>query len=193
MYTYIKRDTISKFITFEEELSPSMFNNLGDSYEDYIANNWVLLSEEQVNFHNEHPEASPKEVWDLILKEDTLEYVKSQKIAEINAYDNSSQVNSFTLKGMSAWLTPSERDHYNTSVISAEELGVNSLQFYIDDTLFEVPTSSAKKMLAALQLYADQCFIITQQHIANVEGLTSIEEIKSYDYKAGYPDKLNFD
>ena len=47
-------------------------------------------------------------------------------------------------------------------------------------------------MLAQIQLYADQCFIVTKQHKAAVEALDSIEAVDNYDVTAGYPTKLTF-
>ena len=47
-------------------------------------------------------------------------------------------------------------------------------------------------MLARLQRYADNCSIITAKHKIDVAKLTTIDAIKAFDYKSGYPDKLNF-
>ena len=52
--------------------------------------------------------------------------------------------------------------------------------------------ATAKLMLAQIQLYADQCFIVTKQHKAAVEALDSIEAVDNYDVTAGYPTKLIF-
>jgi hypothetical protein len=58
--------------------------------------------------------------------------------------------------------------------------------------MLEVPTSMAEEMLAQLQLYADQCFIVTKQHKAAVEQLTTIEEVDNFPYMEDYPPKINF-
>jgi hypothetical protein len=47
-------------------------------------------------------------------------------------------------------------------------------------------------MLAQIQLYADQCFIVTKQHITAVEALETIEEVDAYDVSADYPQRLIF-
>ena len=46
-------------------------------------------------------------------------------------------------------------------------------------------------MLYAIEVYASACFDNTAKHKANVMALDSIEEVMSYDYTTGYPDKLN--
>lgn len=47
-------------------------------------------------------------------------------------------------------------------------------------------------MLYALEVYASQCYDNTQRHLFDVTTLTSLEEIKTYDYTLGYPNKLKF-
>ena len=47
-------------------------------------------------------------------------------------------------------------------------------------------------MLYALEFYASTCYDNTQRHISNVNKLENINEVKDYDYKSGYPEKLKF-
>ena len=39
---------------------------------------------------------------------------------------------------------------------------------------------------------ASACYDNTAQHKANVSALTIVEEVMNYDYKTGYPNKLEF-
>jgi hypothetical protein len=50
----------------------------------------------------------------------------------------------------------------------------------------------AMQMLMAIELYASQCYDNTQRHLAAVDALESKEEIDAYDYRVGYPEKLEF-
>ena len=45
-------------------------------------------------------------------------------------------------------------------------------------------------MLAQIQLYADQCYMVTKQHKAAVEALDTIEGVDNFDITSGYPEKL---
>lgn len=47
-------------------------------------------------------------------------------------------------------------------------------------------------MLHAIEKYACKCYDNTQMHIGVVNNLTTIEDIKNYDYRTGYPEKLRF-
>lgn len=122
----------------------------------------------------------------------TLEEAKAQKIAEINDYSESSNVNSLTYNGVETWLTPAIRSNYLTSISSAELLGETSITFTISGQVVTVPLQNAKILLAKIQRYADACFMVTMQHKANVSKLTSIEDINNYDITTGYPEKLAF-
>jgi hypothetical protein len=91
-----------------------------------------------------------------------------------------------------AWLTPSERANYRSSIDAAELVGVENLQLYVGEMPVTLPTQSAKMMLAQIQLYADQCFIVTKQHIAAVAALETIEAVDAYDNTVDYPSKPEF-
>ena len=45
---------------------------------------------------------------------------------------------------------------------------------------------------AALELYALECYNVTAAHKADIEALTTVEEVVAYDYESDYPEKLNF-
>lgn len=196
-YIYIKYDVPKHYITLEEELTEELFTNLGSTYEDYLDNKWVKLSEEQMAFKDANPNASIKEIWNMELQPipiQTLAEYKNNKIIEITMYDQSTEVNSFTINSaLTAWFTAAERSNYKSSIEAAKLLGQNTLAFFVGDMLLQVPTTEAEYMLAQIQLYADRCFLVTKNHKVNVMNLETIEEVESYDYTRDYPEKLNFD
>lgn len=130
--------------------------------------------------------------------EELLRRAKDEKISELEEYDTSSAVNEFivTHDGQivtTSWFEPNLRSNYKNSVESAELVGQPTVSVYVGDMPLTLPTQNAKMMLAQIQLYADACYIVTRQHIAAVEALTTIEAVDNYDYTQGYPNKLNFD
>ena len=170
---------------------------IGETYEDFLDGKWVLLSNEQATFHSENPEASVREVLamelDPVVTPDRIVVAKNEKLAELAAYDAGTDINDFTVNNeMHAWFTPEMRSNYRNSIDAAKLLGVENLDVFIGDTLVTLPTASAEQMLAAIQLYADQCFIKTTQHEAAIKALNTVEDINNYDYTVGYPTKLNF-
>ena len=201
-FTYIKLDINGYYIDFEEMLDPNLYDNLGDTYEDFLNNEWVLLSDEQVAFHVENPTASVKEVWDMELTPvppRTLEQAKAEMIQKINEYDSSDNVNAFNVHDtehdvtFEGWLTPDERSNYRSSIDAAKLLGLDTLSFFIGDLLLDVTPTQAEYMLAQIQLYADQCYIVTKQHKIDVNGLDTISAVDAYPYQQGYPNKITFE
>jgi hypothetical protein len=192
-YTYIKYDVEGYYIEFDEKFDETLYNNIGKIFEDFLENRWLLLSDEQVAFHIEHPEASVEEVWNMQLKQRTLDQAKEEMIEKITEYDSSTEVNSFTINNeIEGWLTPEERSNYKSSIDAAKLVGLNELSFFIGDMLLTVSPTQAEYMLAQIQLYADQCYIVTKEHKIEVMNLESIEDVDSYDYTKDYPEKINF-
>lgn len=198
MYTYVKRNIPRHYVTLENKLNPDLYSNIGSTYQDYLYNKYVLLTDEQVAFHNEYPEATVEEVFNLAINDNseparTLEVAKREMLQKIDSHDASDEVNGFLINGIKAWFTVQERNNYKASIDSAKLLGIESLSFFIGDHLLTITPEMAEHMLAAIQLYADQCFIVTKQHKLKVESLESIEEVDLYDYYAGYPKMLEFE
>lgn len=48
------------------------------------------------------------------------------------------------------------------------------------------------EMLDTLEIYASECYDKTQEHISNVKNTDTLDNLKKYDYKTGYPDVLKF-
>ena len=200
-YTYIKRDIRGHYMEFNEMLDPNLYDNIGESYQDYLNNKWVLLAVDQVAFHKEHPEASVEEVWNMQIAPEpprTLEQAKAEMINNINNYDTSDNVNAFNVHDnehditFEGWFTPEERSNYKSSIDAAKLIGVSALTFFIGDIELEVTPTQAEYMLAQIQLYADQCYIVTKGHKIEVNSLETIEEVDEFDYTADYPQKINF-
>ena len=199
-YTYIKRGL--GYLEFDTPISQELnSNDLGTTWADYNNGKFVLLSAEQLAFKNEHPTASIKEVFDMQMTPApvrTLEDAKNEMIATIEEYDDSNSVNEFIITHdgqvvTTDWFEPNIRANYKNSVESAELVGLPTVSFYVGDMPITLPTQDAKLMLAQIQLYADACYIVTRQHIAAVEALTTIEAVDAFDYTADYPNKLSFE
>ena len=201
MKTYIRKSIKGYYIQFPDEIDAEYWaGKIGSTYEDFQNDKWLLLSDEQIAFHEENPYASIQQVITMILPESyvrTLEDAKQEKISEIDIYDQSNSVNSFDVVQngevvASSWLTPAERSNYRSSIDAAELVGLTELSLYIGEMPITLPTATAKLMLAQIQLYADQCYIVTKQHKATVEVMESIEAVDVYDVTVGYPQKLVF-
>ena len=194
-YLYIKKSVASHFVDFAEPLSAEEYNNLGETWEDYVDNKWVLLNDAQKAFYEANSNASVKEVFDMQITpapERTLEQAKNEKVREIEEYDSSDAVNSFTISGQTMWLTVSERQQLATQISSNEAIGRGTMTRWFNGHEFTYPIESWKQMLVALEVYAGDALNVTEAHKAAVDALETIEAVDNFDITAGYPEKLSF-
>lgn len=122
--------------------------------------------------------------------EEELQRAKEVKIAEIAAYSDSDAVNSLTFNGIKTWLTPNVRANYLVSLDAAELLGETDITFVVEGVQASLPIKQVRLLLAKIQRYADACYIVTEGHKRAVKALQTVEEVESYDYTRGYPEKL---
>lgn len=198
-YTYIKRSIKGNYVEFDEQFDEELYNNIGETWEDYLNDKWVLLSNEQLEFKAMNPNASVLEVFNMSIAPippKTIAEIKEEKIAEIDKHDQSESVNGFNVikdgNTVTAWLTKEERANYRSSIEAAELAGIDTLHLFIADMPIELGVQTAKMMLAQIQLYADQCYIVTKQHKAEVMAMDNGTEIENYDVTVDYPQKLTF-
>lgn len=119
-----------------------------------------------------------------------LEEAKAEKIAEIIDYDTSSSVNGFVLNGLLVWLDKATRVGLMNSTTIAKEAGQQTTTLWLRGVKLVVDCDKAIKLLSALEMYALECFNVTASHKAAVGELKTIEDVKVYDYKTGYPKML---
>lgn len=119
-----------------------------------------------------------------------LKQAKTEKIAEITAYDTSSSVNGFLLNGVLEWLDKATRVGLMNSTTIAKAAGQETTTLWLGGVKLVVDCDKAIQLLSALEMYALECFNVTASHKAAVGELKSIEEVEVYDYKAGYPKML---
>lgn len=119
-----------------------------------------------------------------------LEQAKSDKIAEITAYDTSDKVNGFVLNGLLVWLDKATRVGLMNSTTIAKAAGQETTTLWLGGLKLVVDCDKAIRLLSALEMYALECFNVTASHKAAVGELKTIGEVEAYDYKTGYPKML---
>lgn len=122
--------------------------------------------------------------------ETTIDEIKNLKIDEINMYDTSESVNSFILNENSVWLNKADRVGLMNSIQIEKAAGREISILWFEGIKLEIQCDQALQLLAALELYALECYNVTANHKANVMLLDNEEDISSYDYTVGYPEKL---
>lgn len=131
------------------------------------------------------------EAWKQKWAEKALALAKKAKIAEITAYDKSPAVNAFYLNGEQHWLDFNLRDRVFDGNERIAYKGREETILWLDGKCFVMPIAVAQDLICAIEVYAKDCYNVTATHQAEVNKLTTIEEVEAYNYKTGYPEKLN--
>lgn len=141
---------------------------------------------------------------EMILEDGWVEYVAPEpteeeklnceiehKIREIEWFDSSQEVNSFSIDGINLWLDKATRVGLKLRFESETAMGRENTTLWSEGIEFVLPLEMAVKMLYGLELYASACYDNTQRHIAAVGKLESIDDVRAYDHRTGYPEKLD--
>lgn len=137
--------------------------------------------------------AGYKEYYEPVPTEaEKLNTAKQNKLYEIEQYDNSSSVNSFTLNNKERWLKNDLRRSLSYSTNILKEDGEKTVDIWFDTECETMNIDNALYMLKELEVYAKQTNNVTHQHKAEVMAITSITEVEAYDITKGYPKKLVF-
>lgn len=195
---YIWKTQNGYYVETEDPIDEEYWaGQIGSTYQDFLDGKWVLLSNDQIAFHEEHPDASINEVLNMELNppyipERTLEQAKLEKKKQLLQYDSSPAVNSFSINGNEMWLNVEERQQIATQISANEAIGRKDMTRWFNGIEFTFPITTWKQMLTALEVYAGDALNVTEAHKAAIDTLESIEDVDNYDYTLNYPDKINF-
>lgn len=121
-----------------------------------------------------------------------LANAKTEKIAQIEAYDASDSIEEFTINGVSMWLGHELRQQVRTSADAYESLGYENMTKVFNGTEFTFPITVWRQMLNMLEVYAAEALNTTERHKNTVTAMTRRKDVEDYDYTTGYPEKLVF-
>ena len=171
-----------------------------------LGNTYVYANEQEVEeeYIDINPDGTDEKKTRIVYKYDVVDIdrrfktedeviaeLKKLKIDEITKYDTSSNVNVFSLNGVDVWLDRDTRVGLMNSTTIAKNMGQENTILWLGTVKITVKCDQAIQLLSALEMYALSCFNKTAEHKKNVEALSTINEIVSYDYTVGYPEKLN--
>lgn len=122
----------------------------------------------------------------------TVDEIRAQKLVELHMFDASEEVNQFSINDVSGWLNKSTRFGLMNSINIEKEVGKADTTIWLGDVPFVFSIEKAIEVLHQVELYALACHDTTQRHIRAINQLDTKEGIAAYDFRAGYPGKLNF-
>lgn len=121
---------------------------------------------------------------------DALSVAKQEVLKELAAHDASAVVNSFSVNDTTAWLDKATRVGLMNSTTIAKNLGHKTTTLWLGDTKLVIDCDKAIELLSNIEMYALECYNRTAAHRQAIEELTDIADVLQYDYKSGYPKKL---
>lgn len=121
---------------------------------------------------------------------DALSVAKQEVLKELAAYDVSAEVNSFSVNGRTVWYDKATRVGLMNSITIVKSLGYKTTTLWFGDTKYELDCNKAIELLSKIEMYAMECYNRTAAHRQALEELTDIADVLQYDYKSGYPKKL---
>lgn len=121
-----------------------------------------------------------------------LAAAKAEKIAQIEYYDASDNVEQFTINGTPMWLGHELRQQIRTSAEAYQSIGAENMTKVFNGAEFTFPIAVWIQMLNALEVYAAEALNTTERHKNTVMAMTRRKDVEDYDYTAGYPEKLSF-
>ena len=215
-YTYITKKNRLTYIGLNDLLDPSS-NDIGESYLDFLAGKWVLLSEEQVLFKEEHPNATIREVLDMkiaerepepsqaeVIEAEVFNRTKDRKLDEIRVQDAKS--NKFFISVISEgkevannefWMDKDLRNSLlNVTLPALQKNGDTTTKLWsntIPPASIEVPIDWALNCIPVVEIYAKKTYDMMQGNIAKVYAAKTVDEINSIDVESGYPPYITFE
>lgn len=121
-----------------------------------------------------------------------IEEAKYAKIAEIEEYDKSDNVNIFYLGEEAMWLPREDRIALRNGCEMAAQAGETIYTIWWNNKPYKMACEQFLFCLMKIEVYAVECFNVTAQHKADVMALETMADIEAYNIKDGYPDVLHF-
>ena len=124
--------------------------------------------------------------------DELLTRAKSDKIAQIENYDASPNVEQFTINDIPMWLGHEVRQQIRTSADAYAAMGRTEMTKIFNGQEFTFEIEQWYGMLNLLEIYAAEALNTTERHKAAVNQLATVEAVTNYDYTTDYPTKLEF-
>lgn len=176
-----------------------LYTKIIDGYTYIMPVNKIVIIKDKMQVFNPTEEMLIEDGWKIyaapnmeLTEEQILKQEKENKINDIMEYDSSEAVNVFYVNDVPMWLDKATRVGLMLRFQSEQLLGDSETTLWYESKKFVLPLNVAQTMLHQIEKYASQCYNNTQMHLANINALETLEELKNYDYKSGYPEYLRF-
>ena len=129
-----------------------------------------------------------------------LERARQRKLRELHDYDKSKEVNNCVVvyqgHEMDCWADRHERDSLKGTLRDCIAMGRETYRLDLRDKGVSIiaPCQTLLQLMAALEMYAVDCYNRTTDHEFFIKSLTTIDEIEAYEFRHnGYPEIPRFE
>lgn len=163
----------------------------------YSSTEWTLrFSTKTIERENpEGPDPIIETVWleKTFNHEPSLREVKDALIGFIEEYDNSEEVNGFYINDSLEWISKDTRVGLVNSIGLEKSLSRETTEVWTNSgSHLEIPCDTALEILKDIELYAIDCYRVTQKHKSLVENSKTLQDLIDLDITSDYPEKLKF-
>lgn len=205
---YINRTVKGYYVELNSALDEKS-NLIGTTWEDFKNEYWILLSDEQIAFKNDNPDASVKEVFMMKLDEKpvvdeekiALDNAKRDKLREIEEQDERSNLfyidvikEGALIAHQSLWIDKDLRNSlYSITLPALKAKGESTTKLWTTDkppVSIEVPIDWAMEKLPELEVYAKQTYDKKAENEAAVYNAyenNDLNALMEVDVYLGYP------
>lgn len=183
---------------------------VGTTEEDYLNGAYILLSEQQIMFHEMHPNASKIEVLRMAMNpvvvptQDPMESKRQELLSEARTLDERSDrfYISVTKDGAEVanqqlWLDKDTRSSLYAitlpSLLSDGETKTKLWTSSTPPTSIEVPITWAMDKIQLLEIYAKRTHDVMARNEAAIYAAETVEELDAINLSEGYPLPLTFE
>ena len=124
----------------------------------------------------------------------------ARKLRDLEEYDNSSEVNDCIIvyqgEEIHYWANKTERNDLKNAVRDCIAMGRKTYRLDLRDKGISITLlcELLLQMMAALEVYAIDCYNKTTDHRFAIEACTTEEAVDAYEFRGvGYPEKLRFE
>ena len=107
-------------------------------------------------------------------------------LAKLEAYNKSSEVNSFYYGEDKEWIDKNTRIGLQNLI----NCGADIITLQLKKELLDISAEELKLFLNKLEVYAGKCFATTAKHQQVINQLYTTEDLINYDFTANYPKKV---
>lgn len=118
---------------------------------------------------------------------ESIESIKTRVIQKIVDYDKSDNVNAFLFNGNKVWLDKATRVGLVNSTKLSLQSGIKTTTLWLGGQSYTLPCEVVLEALRKVELYALECYNVTEQHKQEVANLYGEDELLSYDVTKDYP------